>query len=356
MPKNIEKKRISVHEAREALLLSNGDQAIQTPEEDVAAKARKHHQLAGALLSQAQQLGLGNKAASAIALVEALSYAKKAIHDFPAESKDHLDALVRYVTICQTKDELGKEYSPTNEELMIVENVLQILPQSQSRLFLELQLCQIRRGRYLKTEEIDDINRATVLANVIVSGDFINKDFRNEPYWFDRVSVACQVFRTRYQQLSDTASLDRGISILRKAIRYARAFDTIKRPATHNLVASIGTLGSMLRHRFRRTGAFRDLEEAATNGRMAVQMVESKRLDKDLVDVTKNNVALIIEDLYKRTKRLEDLQEAIGLVESVQGNSLLTGINHANILHERFQSTKVPGSGESSIYRPSSSQ
>ncbi|KAF2001032.1 hypothetical protein P154DRAFT_522026 [Amniculicola lignicola CBS 123094] len=340
MPKGNEGEKISVQDARDALLLSDGNQDIKLLEEDPATNAPKNHQLSKALLSQAGQFGPESKTAAASALVEALSYARKAIDGFPAENKDRLDALVTYVTICQMKDEFGQEYAATNEELIIVESALDVLPQSQSTLVLQLQLCQIRRFRYLRTQEVDDIDRAMALAETFVFEDFINAEFRNEPYWFERVSIACQVFRTRYQQLSDSAALDRGISILRKALRYAEAFDTRQRPNDSNLVTSMGTLGSMLRHRFRQTGAFRDLQEAATHGRRAVRIIEDKRMPRGLADAIKNNVSLIIEDLFKRTKKLEDLQEAIGLVESVQGRSQLTGINLANMLHERFMFTK----------------
>lgn len=334
---------ISVQEARKALSLADSKQ-MPLPDamplkDDPVETAKKYHQLAGALLNQANGLMHKDKTASSSALTEALSAAKKAINTFPKHSQDHLQALVNYITICQAKDDLGNEHAATDEDLGVVENTLGGLTPSFSKLYLQLQLCQIRRMRYVRSRNIEELNRARALADAIVPESFISSDFRDQQYWFERVTIVCQVFRTQYQQLSDLAALDRGISLLRKALRYAQARDTTNVPADDNLANSFMIMGSMLRHRYRHLGAFRDLEEAVVNGRTAVRMAKKADFPKHLGDAIMNNVSVVIEDLFGRTRKLEDLQEAIGLIESVQDGRQLT-INHANMLCGRFDLLK----------------
>jgi CHAT domain-containing protein/DNA-binding XRE family transcriptional regulator len=319
--------KVDLADARRAVLeLTKSDNSIEAKAEP---SGKEYLQLSQALLRRFDESkNKGDKESLSI-LEEAIDSAKKSVGSVSIGSKEHTKFLHHQVTLCMRKTDIVNDKEVMDETIKFLEKELD-LSENES-LFLKLNLCQLLRSRFLRFQDITDLNKASILAE-----EFIEPAKGDQGYDFEKVVIAGAVLKGKYQWLGDIGALDKGISALRQAVDRTSLDGEL--PQAENLINATATLAFMLRLRFRRTGTFEDIVDASNFGRSALNKLKKGGLSAGFAKGIKNNVAIILEDLFNRTRKIQDLEEAISLLEEI--DDATGNINLANMLNQRFNISK----------------
>jgi hypothetical protein len=324
-------KKVDLADARRAVLQLTSSVSTSAEAKSVPS-GKEYLQLSKALFSRFEESRKKGDKDSLSILEEAIDSAKKSMNSVDIGSKEYTNSINHHVMLCLRKTDIDGSKEIMGETIKVVEDALALT--GNKSLYLKLNLCELLRSRFLRFQDITDLDKASTLAD-----EFADPTKVGQGYDFDEVVIAAAVMKGRYQWLGDSTALDKGISVLRQAVG-KKSWDR-ESPTVENLINAKTTLGIMLRLRFRRTGTFQDILDASNFGRSALgQLKKSSGLPTGFANGIKNNVAVVLQDLFMRTKIPEDLEEAISVIEEI--GDVSGNINLGNMLHERFHISGNP--------------
>ncbi|GAM41988.1 hypothetical protein TCE0_043f15563 [Talaromyces pinophilus] len=263
-------------------------------------------------------------------LNEAIDMSDKAVDCFPNGSSELASALLLNLQIRSEKDLItGTSESNDETHQKLEDAVGKVASSSKEWLYFKMMLCQLTRARFLKRKDPKDLHKACGLALEIEPE--IDRFDPKQTSQVERAVLVANVMKSKYQYLGDAEALDKGIKLMRQAVKDIHHAENLRDKSTVP-----GGLGMMLRLRFRRTGQLEDIKQAATFGDMAIQQMDhDTSSDNRVIDKHRNNVALIYQDLYARTKKKEHIDTAIRLIEQITIET--EKINLANALLLRYR-------------------